>query len=230
MKKFILFFLILIFMSFVFCYSNVSDLNKNNKQEIQKNGTLKLIGHASVKIKTKTGIVIYIDPYYKGDYSEPADIILVTHDHFDHNKIELVTKKESTKIITHKEALVDGEYKIFKEGAILIKSLPAANKNHSIKECVGYLLEFDGIKIYHSGDTSYLDSMKNLSNLKITYALFPIDGKYNMDAIEATKVANTIKAKYNIPMHFLDVEEKYYKKNFSPKGAIFLKYGDTINL
>ena len=58
------------------------------------NAELTLIGHASMKIKTAEGVVIYIDPYYEGDYSEPADIILSTHEHHDHNAIDLVTRKE----------------------------------------------------------------------------------------------------------------------------------------
>jgi len=181
------------------------------------------IGHASVKIVTENGTVIYIDPAFKGDYSVPADIILVTHGHSDHNQVDLVMKKghinimrnsldesdlvslstenKKTTIITHKEALVDGEYKVFDVDGVKITAVKAENKNHNVNECVGYVLEFDGIKVYHAGDTSKTDQMEDLGKIGLDYVFLPIDGIYNMNPTEATECANILKAKVSFPIH-----------------------------
>ena len=78
-------------MFFLLCSVQFPTIIEGNseKEEIMK-PTLTLIGHASMKIKTAEGVVIYIDPYYDGDYSEGADIILSTHEHFDHNVMTTV--------------------------------------------------------------------------------------------------------------------------------------------
>ena len=82
---------------------------------------LTFIGHASIKLKATTGEVIYIDPYFPTrSYDEPADIILVTHNHSDHNRIDLCAGKENCKIIKYNDALIDGEYQVFEEGNIRI--------------------------------------------------------------------------------------------------------------
>lgn len=193
--------------------------------------TLTMIGHASTKIKTGNGTVIYIDPFASGDYEEAADVILVTHQHDDHNHVSLVTKKDSTETITNAEALKDGNYNSFEVNGVKIEAVPAENSNHPRTECVGYIISFDGISVYHTGDTSYIDDMKDLTSRKLTYAMYPIDGEYNMDAEEATKCANTVGAKHNIAMHsdFYDYNEEKVKK-FTPDGKLEVPAGTTIDL
>ena len=168
---------------------------------MKNNSGITFIGHASVKIVTENGTVIYIDPAFKGDYSTPADIILVTHGHGDHNQVDLVTKQENTTIITHKQALVDGDYKTFDVNGVKITAVKAENKNHNVNECVGYVLEFDGIKVYHAGDTSKTDQMEALGELGLDYVFLPIDGVYNMGPAEATECAEILKAKVYFPIH-----------------------------
>ena len=170
-------------------------------QNMGRRDGFEFIGHASVKIITKDGVVIYIDPAFKGDYSQPADIILVTHGHSDHNQVDLVTKKDDTKIITHAEALIDGEYKTFGILGVKITAVQAYNARHNINECVGYLLEYDGIKVYHAGDTSKTDQMAELGKIGLDYVFLPIDGVYNMDPAEATECAEILNAKTYFPMH-----------------------------
>ncbi len=71
--------------------------------------TLLYMGQASIRIVTAEGKVIYIDPYAGDQYDLPADLILVTHGHFDHYAIDKVTNRnENCQIITHKEAVIDG--------------------------------------------------------------------------------------------------------------------------
>lgn len=199
--------------------------------------TLTYIGHASMKIKTAEGVVIYIDPYAPGDYKEKADIILVTHGHDDHSQVKLVKKKKSTKIITYNELHPSmKEYLSVTELGVNIKAVPAENANHARRNCVGFVLEFDGIKIYHAGDTSYIDDMLELAKENITYAFFPTDGYFNMNARLATKCANAVAAKYSIPIHTNSVkfavqlpQEKVFA-TFTPEGRMWIPQGDTITL
>jgi L-ascorbate metabolism protein UlaG (beta-lactamase superfamily) len=187
-----------------------------------------LIGHASLKIITSEGIVIYIDPYHPGDYSEKADLILITHQHSDHNKIDLCTKNKGCVIITEREAInkETGGYNRFDYFGVGIQPVPAANKNHPISNTVGYVLTFDGIKLYHAGDTSRLDSMASLAGEGIDYAFYPIDGKYNMGAAEAMECAALVGARHNTPMHFFDADPSL----FVPDNLLFIPYGSIVTL
>lgn len=192
-----------------------------------------LIGHASVKIKTSDGTVIYIDPAYSGDYSETADIILVTHGHGDHNKTSLCASDDETRVITYKEVLSDGVYGSFDECGVRIEAVPAENSNHPRNSSVGYILTFDGIGVYHAGDTSHIDEMKALSDRELDYALLPIDGVYNMDAAEAMTCAAEIGAKNNIPIHIRGIGDKYDADKaaaFAPDGVLHIAYGETVTL
>lgn len=160
---------------------------KKKEAADMKNPTLTYIGHASVKIVSKSGKVVYIDPNQDGDYSDEADYLFITHDHGDHQPNRNVVLKKSCVRIEHGAAHPKPAiYESWDFGDIQLEAVPASNKNHDINQCVGYIVTVDGIKIYHAGDTSYLDSMRNLAEKKIDYAMYPIDGKYNMDAVEAT--------------------------------------------
>ena len=197
-----------------------------------KKTTLTYIGHASVKIVAQDGSVLYIDPnYYKGDYSDLADVILVTHQHDDHKPYYKVKLKEGGKQIENRDALVKGEYKKYEIGPFKIEAVAAGgNPNHDVRYCVGYLVTVDGFTIYHAGDTSKIEQMKDLSSRKIDYAMYPIDGIFNMDAVEATEVANLVGAKNNIPIHEFDSDGSKKSDNFTPQGRLVLEYGQTIEL
>lgn len=195
--------------------------------------TLTFCGHAGIKIKSKDGHVLYIDPYfYQGDYSEKADIVLVTHGHDDHKPAPNVKLNDGGLLITWKEAHPDpdtyesGEYFGFQ-----IEAVPAENSNHDIRYCVGYIVTVDGISIYHAGDTSMTPSMADLAAKSLDYACYPIDGTFNMDAAEATEVANLVGAKHNIPIHDFDKEgEPKKSENFNPEGKLVLELNETIAL
>ena len=76
--------------------------------------TLLYQGHGSLRIQTADDKVIYVDPYAGEGYDLPADVILITHGHFDHTQTDLIkTKNEDCRTITWKEALADGEYQNF---------------------------------------------------------------------------------------------------------------------
>ena len=159
-------------------------------------------GHASIRIVTKEGRVIYIDPYAGEGYDKPADLVLITHEHYDHNAVDLIHFKESTIVIRSKDALQNGIYYDFDYFGVHIEAVPAANKNHPINECVGYLLTIEGTTIYIAGDTSFVPYMElELSKRKIDYAFLPVDGIYNMGPEEASRVAQIIKPIHLLPYH-----------------------------
>lgn len=162
-------------------------------------------GHASLRITADTGEVIYIDPYAGEGYDVPADLILVTHGHSDHNQINKIkNRNEGCTVITQKEALADGVHQSFDFGYVKVQAVEAGNNtNHSIKSCVGYVLTFsNGKKVYISGDTSKTEQMAELTDMDIDYAFFCCDGTYNMGPEEAVECARLVAAKHTIPYHY----------------------------
>lgn len=189
-------------------------------------------GHGSFRITTDENIVIYVDPYAGRGYDLPADIILVTHQHMDHNQIGMVAKKKNCRIIQNFDAIKDGKYQSFQVINVTINAVAAYNRNHPKNQCVGYILEFDGIKLYAAGDTSTTEEMKEFAGLKLDYALLPIDGIYNMDAREASCCADIIGARYSIPIHMKPgalFDEKMAGK-FTAKNRLIVRAGEEINL
>jgi L-ascorbate metabolism protein UlaG (beta-lactamase superfamily) len=193
------------------------------------------IGHASMKIKTADGKVIYIDPFQPpaSVYSEPADIILVTHAHGDHSQINMVTQKPNCTVITYTQANIGGTYQSFNVDGIKIYSVAAYSQNHDKNQCVGYVLEFNGIKLYHAGDTGNIPEMVELADSNITYALLPVDGVFTMSPEEATDAANNIQADYSIPMHTEPPPDNYSEDivaRFTPANRLLVRNGKTIAL
>lgn len=193
---------------------------------------LTYLGHASVKIRTASGVVIYIDPYFGDDYSEPADIILVTHGHDDHDRVEKPAKKKDCRVITYREALSEGVYRSFDAAGVAVKAVPAYNKNHSKDASVGFVVEFDGIKLYHAGDTSKTAEMPELAKERLDYALLPMDNVYNMGPEEADECAELIGARHNIPIHSgpNGVFGEANIARFRAKGKLVVKPDETIEL
>lgn len=200
--------------------------------------TMTYFDHASLKLKSNGGTVIYIDPFAPGDYSEAADIILVTHDHFDHNQTALAAKKPDCRIITFKEAHAGGGYEKYTVGDIAIEAVPAYNKNHKKEECVGFIVTLDGVSVYHAGDTSKIPEMEALSSRGLDYALLPMDGYYNMGAPEASECAAIIKAKHTVPIHVVprgpDSKGITFSREAADKlsceGKLIIDAGETITL
>lgn len=196
------------------------------------------IGHGSLKFETNAGQHIYVDPYFKGDYSAPANFMLITHEHFDHFGIDKVKIAPGCTIIMPLDAMWDGKYQTFEKDGVKITAVQAYNKNHSKDECVGYVLEFDGVKVYCAGDTSTTEDIeKKIPKMKVDYAFLPIDGVYNMGPKEATYCAKRIKAsKGNIAIHNDPQSNRdmcYYETGldeFTPDNKIVLKHGETMEL
>ena len=158
-------------------------------------------GHGSYRLTANDGRIVYVDPYAGENYDLPADIILVTHQHGDHNKIKKCPQKSECRIITNKEALAGGKHNNFNVGRIIIQAVEAKSLFHSPKKCVGYIITLDGVKIYASGDTSKTKEMDTFAVMQLDYAIFPGAGILSMGLKEAAMCAKIIEAKHNIIIH-----------------------------
>ena len=181
--------------------------NKDESAETEsseKSATLLYMGQASIRIVTAEGKVIYIDPYAGDSYDLAADLILVTHGHYDHCAVDKIKNRNDDCVtITQTEALQGGEHQVFDLGFVTVEAVEAGyNEWHDVNACVGYILTFsNGKSVYVTGDTSTTEQMPQLAEKKIDYAFFCCDGVFNMGLEEAARCAEMVGAKHNIPYH-----------------------------
>ena len=195
-------------------------------------------GHGSFRLTADDGLVIYVDPYAGGGYDVPADVILVSHQHGDHNKIELVPQKEGCCIFSNHDALEDGQFHMrmhlddYEDEDFLVESVEAYNEKHDPKECVGFIITLDGIKIYASGDTSTTKQMEEFADMNLDYAILCGDGIYNMDLDEAAECARLIGAKHNIIIHIKPraLFDRGRAEQWNAPNKIIIEPGDEIDL
>lgn len=194
-------------------------------------------GHGSLRITSPEGTVIYIDPFMGEGYDRPADLILVTHDHFDHNKVKKPARKEGCVVWTHSDFLAGGQYLTKTLGGVTVRAVEAYNKNHPKNECVGFVLTLGEKKVYVAGDTSKTEMMVSLAAENLDCAFLPIDGKYNMGPEEAAECASLIGAKRVVPYHMVPMTPlggKGFDRNraeaFHAENRVILPAGEALTL
>jgi L-ascorbate metabolism protein UlaG (beta-lactamase superfamily) len=180
------------------------------------------LGHDGFKLKKDK--VIYVDPYKLGTKSEAADLVFVTHEHFDHLSVEdlekIVTPQTTIVTIAACEKAAKGlkpkEVRVVAPGdrltvdGVKVEVLAAYNTNkfrspgnpfHPMGDGkVGFILGLGSVRIYHPGDTDEIPEMAAAKGVDI--ALLPVSGTYVMTAQEAIKACNAIQPKLAIPMHY----------------------------
>ncbi len=170
---------------------------------------IKWLGHASFKIKTKE-MVIYTDPY-AGEYDEKADLILISHEHYDHFGKDKIaqTRVDGTAILTTDKVASElngargmkpGD--VVNVGDVKVEAVHAYNIGkpfHPKANGVGFVIQANSHRIYFAGDTDNIPEMKDI---KADIVLVPVGGTYTMDREEAASAVVIIKPKLAIPMHF----------------------------
>ena len=172
-------------------------------------------------IKISSNLIIYFDPYLIKDKKSDADIIFITHDHYDHFDLESINNviKKDT-IIVVPNTMVEKVSNLFEQYEILgvdpnkeynvkdikVKSVRAYNndkKFHPINNnWVGYIVTIDDQSYYIMGDT---DDTVDTRKVSCDYLFVPIGGTYTMNYLEAAKYTNYIKPKVVVPIHYKTV-------------------------
>jgi len=180
------------------------------------------LGHDGFRIKKDR--VVYVDPFKLADKPEAADLVCVTHEHFDHLSVEdlkkVVTAKTTVVTIPACEKAVrelkPKAVRIVSAGQTLevddvgVEVVPAYNTSKfrspgnpfhpKADGKVGFVLSIGGLRIYHAGDTDHIPEMAQVKGVDV--ALLPVSGTYVMTADEATKACESIQPKVAIPMHY----------------------------
>lgn len=182
-------------------------------------------------IKISDGLTIYFDPYDIKEKINNADYIFITHSHWDHFDLDSINNlvNEKTIIIGPSSVIekLDSNYKtlevkpenIYNLNNISFMTVPAYNidKEYHPKDAgyVGYIVTLNNVTYYIAGDTDVLDELKVI---KADVIFLPVGGTYTMTKEEAVELANTIKPKYAIPIHYGlavgdELDAKYFVNN-----------------
>lgn len=206
---------------------------------------IEVLCHSSIRINKEK--VIYIDPFKINKNYNDADIIFITHDHYDHYSEEDIDKviKEDTTIVISKDLLKKLLKKGINKNAIIVaepnkeyetqginfNTIPAYNINKKFhpkeNNWLGYIITINNVKYYVAGDTDITDENRKV---KCDVAFVPVGGTYTMDFKEAAQLINEIKPKIAVPIHYgsivgteQDARNFINLLNSEIKGAILIK-------
>lgn len=192
---------------------------------------IEVLCHSSIKFNK--GLIIYFDPFKINENYHDADIIFITHSHYDHYSEEDISKviKDNTTIVVPKD-LEDMvlQFGFAKEHIIVVspneeysvlginfKTIPAYNTNKNFhpksNEWVGYIVNLDQTTYYIAGDTDITEENRQV---KCDVAFVPIGGTYTMTYSESAELINEIKPQIAVPIHYgLIVGNKEDANNFA---------------
>lgn len=178
---------------------------------------IEVLYHSSIRINKDK--IIYIDPFKIDKNYNDADIVFITHDHYDHyseEDIDKVINKNTTIIIPeelltkllrkgiNKNAIITVEPNIkYMVQGIKFETIPAYNTNKSFhpkeNDWVGYIITLNDIRYYVAGDTDITEENRKV---KCDVAFVPVGGTYTMDFKEAAQLINEIQPKIAVPIHY----------------------------
>lgn len=179
---------------------------------------IECLGHSTIKFNNSK-IIIYFDPYNIKENYNDADIIFITHDHYDHFSTDDIKKikKDNTIIVVTEDIYPKAlEIGFLKTNIVTVKpnnnylinnikftTIPAYNINKQFhpkeNNWVGYIIEIYNTKFYIAGDT---DMTEENMKIKCDVAFLPVGGTYTMTYEEAATLANKIEPKFAVPIHY----------------------------
>ncbi|MFQ6048573.1 MAG: MBL fold metallo-hydrolase [Phycisphaerae bacterium] len=173
------------------------------------------LNHASFRLEGQQRV--YLDPWKLAAGSVPADVIIVSHSHYDHCSRPDVAaiRGPETVVLAAADAaaqLGEGVRQIgpgqrHEVGDLVVETVPAYNVTEKFhpKEngWVGVVLETQGQRIYYAGDTDQIPEMAELGRIDV--ALLPVGGTYTMDAAQAAAACEVIRPKQAVPYHWGDI-------------------------
>ena len=206
---------------------------------------VEVLCHSSIRIDDEK--IIYIDPFKINENKNDADLIFITHDHYDH-----YSEEDIDKVIGYNTTIIAPEgllSKLLKKGirqdtiiavepqkeymvqGIKFETIPAYNINKMFhpKEngWVGYVIEIKGARYYIAGDTDVTEESRQV---KCDVALVPVGGTYTMNSKEAANLVNEMQPKIAIPIHYgsivgtkQDATDFLNSLNIGIEGLILMK-------
>ena len=179
------------------------------------------LGHSGFRIDVARAS-IYIDPYRIGSDQPKADLVLITHQHYDHFSIQDLERlrKDDTHVIAPPAVAerLDGNVHSLRAGEVVetgvygvdVRAVPAYNTSKRDGEgrpfhpreagCLGYEVNVRGERLYHAGDTDVIPEMDWVVGVEV--ALLPVSGVHVMTALEAAEAARRIQPTVAVPMHW----------------------------
>lgn len=180
-------------------------------------------GHSTIELRSSDNFVVVIDPWFNNpvhptkQLPEKVDVILVTHDHFDHvGDVVALAQKTGAQVVGTPETMNRYSQAGIPEGKAVGMNIGgtvqfgnfSAHMVHAFHTSesgmpTGYIMNMDGLTIYHLGDTGLFGDLKLFGELHdIDYALIPVGGHYTMDYKHGALAAQFLKTRKAIPIHY----------------------------
>lgn len=165
---------------------------------------IEYFGHSCFRLVSNNGTSVVTDPYTKVGYELPqglsADVVTVSHHHFDHDYVKGVHGIE--------ELVSTEDGHVFEDVAISGFVCNHDDKGGAIRgKNIVYFIDMDGLRICHFGDLGEPCSKELLAKIgKVDVLLIPIGGTYTIDAVQAKEYIEEIQPKIVIPMHYKPID------------------------
>lgn len=181
---------------------------------------VRVLIHSSIRIESENGTVLYSDPYDLVDETHDADVVFITHGHYDHLSPEDYARVAKPETVVVAPAVLESEVAALSAGSVVLLNAGDTTEVRGIKveavpayniqperlqfhpkenKWLGYILTIDGATYYIAGDT---DQNEDNETISCDVALIPIGGTFTMDPVQAAAFINTIKPRFVVPTHY----------------------------
>jgi len=181
---------------------------------------VRVLIHSSIRIESENGTVLYSDPYDLVDETHDADVVFITHGHYDHLSPEDYARVAKPETVVVAPTVLESEVAALSAGSVVLLNVGDTTEVRGIKveavpayniqperlqfhpkenKWLGYILTIDGATYYIAGDT---DQNEDNETISCDVALIPIGGTFTMDPVQAAAFINTIKPRFVVPTHY----------------------------